>query len=55
MYQDVTGSFRDIRLLSDQPYFYTVFARHPGGRVGPLGEYPVPARAETVAQGQAAR
>ena len=31
VYQDVTGSFRDTPLRPDQQYFYTVFARHPGG------------------------
>lgn len=31
VYQDVTGSFRDTGLLSGRAYFYTVFARHPGG------------------------
>jgi hypothetical protein len=30
VYQDVTGSFRDTGLRSDVPYYYTVFARHPG-------------------------
>ena len=55
MYEDVTGSFRDTGLLPDQPYFYTVFARHPGGAWVRWGEYPAPARSERVAQGQAAR
>jgi hypothetical protein len=31
VYQDVTGSFRDTSLRPDRPYFYAVFARHPGG------------------------
>ena len=31
VYQDVTGSFRDAGLRPGQPYYYTVFARHPGG------------------------
>ena len=42
VYQDVTGSFRDTCLLPDQPYFYTVFARHPGGEWVRWGEYPLP-------------
>ncbi len=55
VYQDVTGSFRDTGLSSDRPYFYTVFARHPGGEWVRWEEYPVAARRETVADGQAAR
>jgi hypothetical protein len=31
VYQDVTGSFRDTGLTAGRAYFYTVFARHPGG------------------------
>jgi hypothetical protein len=31
VYQDVSGSFRDTGLVADRAYFYTVFARHPGG------------------------
>ena len=31
VYQDVTGSFRDIGLCPGVAYFYTVFARHPDG------------------------
>jgi hypothetical protein len=39
VYQDVTGSFRDAGLLSRQPYYYTVFARHPGGEWVRWSEY----------------
>lgn len=42
VYQDVTGSFRDSGLRPGQPYFYTVFARHPGGEWVRWGEYSVP-------------
>ncbi len=31
VYEDVTGSFRDVGLKTGARYFYTVFARHPGG------------------------
>ncbi len=31
VYEAATGSFRDSGLASDRAYFYTVFARHPGG------------------------
>jgi hypothetical protein len=31
VYQDVNGSFRDASLRPDRRYFYSVFARHPGG------------------------
>ena len=55
VYEDVTGSFRDAGLLTDRSYFYTVFARHPGEAWVLWGDYPVPARSEKVAQGQAAR
>ncbi len=55
VYQDVTGSFRDAGLSPDQAYFYTVFARHPRGEWVRWEEYPVAARRETVAEGQAAR
>ena len=30
VYHDVTGSFRDAGLHNGRPYYYTVFARHPG-------------------------
>lgn len=30
VYEDATGSYRDAGLRPDSPYFYTVFARHPG-------------------------
>jgi hypothetical protein len=39
VYQDVTGSFRDTCLRSGSPYFYTVFAREPGGDWVRWGEY----------------
>ena len=42
VYEDVTGSFRDAGLRPDVPYFYTVFARHPG-RSGCAGESTPPA------------
>ena len=42
VYQDVTGSFRDCDLEADLPYFYTVFARHPGGEWARWGEYSRP-------------
>jgi hypothetical protein len=55
VYEDVTGSFRDTCLPPDRPYFYTVFARHPGGEWVRWGEYPVPARNSMPAEAQAAR
>jgi hypothetical protein len=39
VYQDVTGTFRDIGLPPDGSYTYTVFARHPGGDWVRWGEY----------------
>jgi hypothetical protein len=42
VYQDVTGSFRDSDLEADLAYFYTVFARHPGGEWARWGEYSRP-------------
>jgi len=42
VYQDVTGSFRDAPLRPDQPYFYAVFARHPGGEWVRWEEYTLP-------------
>ena len=42
VYQDVTGSFRDTGLRSDRPFFYTVFARQPGGEWVRWGEYALP-------------
>ncbi len=42
VYQDVTGSFRDTSLRPDQQYFYTVFARHPGGEWVRWEEYTLP-------------
>jgi hypothetical protein len=47
VYQDVTGSFRDSGLQPGRPYFYTVFARHPGGAWVRWGEY-------TAGEGQGA-
>ena len=42
VYQDVTGSFRDTSLRPDQQYYYTVFARHPGGEWVRWEEYTLP-------------
>jgi hypothetical protein len=42
VYQDVTGSFRDSDLEADLSYFYTVFARQPGGEWARWGEYSRP-------------
>ena len=42
VYQDVTGSFRDGGLSPDLAYFYTVFARHPGGEWLRWEEYTLP-------------
>jgi len=39
VYHDVTGSFRDAGLHNGRPYYYTVFARHPGGAWVRWGEY----------------
>jgi hypothetical protein len=39
VYHDVTGSFRDSGLPPGRGYFYTVFARHPGGDWVRWGEY----------------
>ena len=39
VYHDVTGSFRDAGLQNGRPYFYTVFARHPGREWVRWGEY----------------
>ena len=47
VYQDVTGSFRDTSLNPDQPYFYTVFARHPGGEWVRWEEYSLPCEPES--------
>lgn len=41
-YQGVTGSFCDLGLLPDRPYYYTVFARGSGGEWVRWGEYSVP-------------
>jgi hypothetical protein len=53
VYHDVTGSYRDACLLPGLPYYFTVFARHPGGEWVRWGEYPVPARDEMVAGARA--
>jgi hypothetical protein len=42
VYQDVTGSFRDTGLDPGTPFFYTVFARHPGGEWVRWEEYSLP-------------
>ena len=42
VYQDVTGSFRDSGLAPDRPYFFTVFAREPGGEWVRWEEYSLP-------------
>jgi hypothetical protein len=39
VYHDVTGSFRDEGLQNGRPYYYTVFARHPGLEWIRWGEY----------------
>jgi len=39
VYHDVTGSFRDAGLHNGRPYYYTVFARHPGREWVRWGEY----------------
>jgi len=39
VYHDVTGSFRDTGLQNGRPYYYTVFARHPGREWARWGEY----------------
>jgi len=39
VYQDVSGSFRDAGLRNGRPYYYTVFARHPGREWVRWGEY----------------
>ena len=39
VYHDVTGSFRDAGLQNGRPYYYTVFARHPGREWVRWGEY----------------
>ena len=39
VYHDVTGSFRDAGLQNGRPYYYTVFARHPGDEWARWGEY----------------
>jgi hypothetical protein len=44
VYQDVTGSFRDTCLRPDVPYYYAVFARHPGGDWVRWEEYSLPCR-----------
>ena len=39
VYHDVSGSFRDAGLQNGRRYYYTVFARHPGGEWVRWGEY----------------
>ena len=39
VYQDVTGSFRDVGLAPTRTYYYTLFARHPGERWVRWDEY----------------
>jgi hypothetical protein len=39
VYSDDTGSFRDAGLHNGHPYYYTVFARHPGCEWVRWGEY----------------
>jgi hypothetical protein len=39
VYHDVSGSFRDAGLQNGRPYYYTVFARHPGREWARWGEY----------------
>jgi uncharacterized membrane protein YuzA (DUF378 family) len=39
VYHDVSGSFRDAGLQNGCRYYYTVFARHPGGEWARWGEY----------------
>lgn len=39
VYYDVTGSFRDDHLENGRPYYYTMFARHPGGMWVHWGNY----------------
>jgi hypothetical protein len=39
VYQDVTGTFRDAGLPPGRSFFYTVFARHPGGEWTRWGDY----------------
>ena len=52
VYYDVTGSFRDERLENGTRYYYTMFARHPGGPWVHWGNYElVPGRATTAVSG----
>ena len=49
VYHDVSGSFRDAGLSNGHRYFYTVFARHPGGEWVRWGEYELRPGAPPVA------
>jgi hypothetical protein len=51
VYQDVTGSFRDTCLAADRSYFYTVFARHPGGDWVRWEEYSLPCESRSAPGG----
>ena len=53
VYYDVTGSFRDERLENGTTYFYTMFARHPGGMWVHWGNYELkPGDAATTVDGE---
>ena len=39
VYHEVSGSFRDAGLQNGRPYYYSVFARHPGREWVRWGEY----------------
>jgi hypothetical protein len=54
VYEGVTGSFRDTDLLPNQAYYYTVFARHPGGEWVRWGDHEVPATAAPELSGPVA-
>ena len=54
VYYDVTGSFRDDALENGTPYYYTMFARHPGGMWVHWGNYELlPGEAATTVDGEA--
>jgi len=48
VYQDVTGSIRDQGLENGRAYFYSVFARHPGGRWVRWDDFELTPAAETA-------
>ena len=53
VYHDVSGSFRDAGLQNGRPYYYTVFARHPGREWVRWGEYELrPGGPATVVAGR---